>query len=103
MTIAGINTANQALVGTTYADQAYNSLVYNFATNTITNLETLPQVTNGTFSNLIPLAIDNQGQILLVAATGGTGDSDILLLTPSGDPMVTAPEPGTWIVDAGLH
>jgi hypothetical protein len=101
MTIAGINTENHALVGTTFADQAYNSLVYNFSTNTITNLESLPQISGGTYSNLVPLAIDNQGQILLVAAAAGTTALDVLLLTPDGEPVVATLEPGTGVSYTG--
>jgi hypothetical protein len=49
----------------------------------------------------MPLAIENDGQILVTALTHSSSSAepvtDILLLTPSGEPIVATPEPGPWI------
>jgi hypothetical protein len=97
VTITGINTANQALLGSGYT--GFGALVYNFATQTLTNLQDLPPFSTGAYFNPVPLAIDNAGQ-LLIEATVDTPTGfviDTLLLSPSDGP-VTAPEPGTWII-----
>jgi hypothetical protein len=98
-----VNSANQALLGTTLGDGAYDTLVYNLATHTPTDLDLLPQFL-GTYSNLRPLAIDDEGQILVNAVSSpSTGEvAETLLLTPSGEPLVATPEPGAWIVWALL-
>jgi hypothetical protein len=96
VTITGINTANQALLGSGYT--GFATLVYNFATQSLTNLQELPPFSTGAYFNPVPLAIDNAGQ-LLVEADADTPKgfvTDTLLLTPSDGP-VTAPEPGTWM------
>jgi hypothetical protein len=84
----------------------YDTLVYNLGTHALNDLDQLPQFSSGTYSNLRPLAIDNEGQVLVIAdsspSTGGI--TETLLLTPSGDPVVTAPEPGacaTWTLVVG--
>ena len=63
--IAGVNSANQALVGSVLAGGEYDTLVYNLGTHALTDLDQLPQFSSGTYSNLGPLAIDNEGQSLL--------------------------------------
>jgi hypothetical protein len=96
ITVAGINTANQALVGTGFPGSG--AIVYNFATQSLTNLQDLPPFSTGAYFNPVPLAIDNAGQ-LLIEATVDTPKGfviDTLLLTPSDGP-VTAPEPSTCI------
>jgi len=59
----------------------------------------LPPFSTAQYFSALPLAIDNQGQILLLAGTNtSTGTVlDALLLTPNGEPIVTTPEPGAWI------
>jgi hypothetical protein len=104
--ITGINTANQVLVGTSFGTMPYDALVYSLSSKSVTDLDTLPAITAGGYSNLEPFAIDDQGQVLVTAQldtpTGPVFDT--LLLTPSGEPIVTAPEPSTcitWALIAG--
>ena len=96
--IAGVNSANQALVGTLLGDGAYDTLVYNLSTHALTDLDYLPQL-SGKYSSLRPLAIDNEGQILVIGITSPStgGVTDTLLLTPGGEPVVATPEPAAWI------
>ena len=101
ITIVGINTANQVLLGTSFPDRAYDALVYNINTQTLTDLDYLPAITSGDYSNLQPIAIDNQGQILVTTSVytpEGTA-LDTLLLTPGGAPEpLAAPEPGSCVL-----
>jgi hypothetical protein len=104
ITIEGINTANQVLLKTEYSAAPFNqALVYNINTNALTDLGTLPAITAGGFSNLIPIAIDSQGQVLVRAPFEATANGfgvDTLLLTPGAaapEPLAT-PEPSTWLI-----
>jgi hypothetical protein len=109
ITIAGVNTANMALIATAFGNQQpYDGLLYNLSTHSLTDLATLPAILAGDYSKLMPLAIDNLGQILIDAtqstATGIAGDT--LLLTPGASPPdpLPSPEPGScilWAVIAG--
>jgi MYXO-CTERM domain-containing protein len=104
VSVIGLNGANQILLGTSYPGTQYDSLVYNVNSHTLTDLATLPPFANGTYSNLLPIAIDDQGRILLQAtSTSPSGwTQDTLLLTPDGvssDPIIlSAPEPSSWAV-----
>ena len=102
--ITGINALNEVLgVG---SQEAVNgpglpqTYLYNINTNSLLNLNTLGVLQAG-WVNVTPIAIDNQGRILLEAAlppTAGSGPEHTLLLTPQGlssPPVETpAPEPG---------
>jgi hypothetical protein len=108
--IAGINNLNQ-IVGTAnvgYMGQSNAVLLYDINSHTLTNLSTLPAVAG--YLNLLPIAIDDQGRILVdadpipgatVQARFGSAEQT-LLLTPDGvsaDPLsVPAPEPGSIAV-----
>ncbi len=102
LSIFGLNTANQVLIGNGYSGISYDTLVYNFNTGSLTDLaQLMPQIPALRFNNLVPAAIDNSGQILLHAYTGD-GFPEALLLTPSGvspEPLST-PEPGAWALSA---
>jgi hypothetical protein len=103
ITIAGVNSLNQALIGTAFSNVDYASLVYNLGTHTLTDLGQLPQF-SGSFSDMWALAIDNKGQILVTAVNAKTMQEETLLLTPSGEAIVTAPEPSTcigWVLVVG--
>jgi hypothetical protein len=106
VSVVGLNGANQILLGTSYPGTQYDALVYNVNSHTLTDLATLPPFANGAYSNLHPIAIDDQGRILLQAtSTSPSGwTQDTLLLTPDGvssDPIIlSAPEPGSWAVMA---
>jgi hypothetical protein len=104
ISIAGINTANQVLLGTSYSISPYNdAMVYNMNTQTLTDLQSLPAISAGGYNNLVPIAIDNQGQVLIIApfdATANGSGVDTLLLTPGAtapEPLAT-PEPSTWLI-----
>jgi hypothetical protein len=104
VTIAGINNMNQVL-GTIGVDSAYslkNAVMYDINTHTLTNLSTLPALAG--FLNILPVAIDDLGRILVEASPFPPGTEETLLLTPSGvnsDPLaVPAPEPGSLVVMA---
>ena len=103
--IAGINKLNEVLgVG---SDGSPNGLgwaqtyLYNINSNTLTNLGTLSVLTAGGWNNIRPIAIDDQGRILLEGFENpATGDrsAHTLLLTPQGVSSsaqeLAAPEPG---------
>ncbi len=112
MSVTGINNLNQVL-GTMGVDPQYeigtNAVLYNINTHSLINLSnyllSLPQ--SPIYNNLAPLAIDDQGRILLSATSfsSETGFSQVtLLLTPDGvssDPIIlSTPEPGSWAVMA---
>ncbi len=107
--ITGVNKLNEVLgVGAVgAAPTAMNgaglpqTYLYNASTNSLLNLGTLGVLQAGGWNNIMPVAIDDQGRILLEAApppTSGSGPEHTLLLTPQGvssDPLeVPAPEPG---------
>ena len=75
--------------------------LYNLNTNSLLNLSTLNVLLAGGWNNIAPIAIDNQGRILVEASESPvTGDrlEHTILLTPEGvssNPLaVPAPEPG---------
>jgi hypothetical protein len=59
ITITGINAANQALVGTSFGTMPFDSLIYSLSSKSVTDLDTLPAITAGGYSNLKPVAIDD--------------------------------------------
>jgi hypothetical protein len=104
VTIAGINSQNQ-VVGTmslTAANPLNNAVMYDINTHTLTNLSTLPALAG--YLNVLPVAIDDLGRILVEASPVAGGPEQSLLLTPAGvssDPLaVPAPEPGSFAVMA---
>lgn len=102
-TITGINRLGEVLglgIGPS-SSSWYDTLLYSTNTNTLTDLSTLlPQ--SGKWLNPLPVAIDEQGRILL-QASGINNDipGGLLLLTPDGfssNPVaVPAPEPATLV------
>ena len=104
--ITGINKLNEVLgVGAdptaTNGAGLPQTYLYNANTNSLLNLATLGVLQAGGWNNIMPVAIDDQGRILLEASpppTAGSGPEHTLLLTPQGvssDPLeVPAPEPG---------
>lgn len=105
VTLAGINNLNQ-VVGTMNVDPRYsinNAVLYDITTHRLTNLSALPVLAN--YLNVLPIAIDDQGRILVDADPVRWGTAkQTLLLTPAGvtsDPhLVPAPEPGSLAVMA---
>jgi hypothetical protein len=102
--ITGINKLNEILgagVSPTISGGALpQTYLYNANTNSLLNLSTLAVLQSSGWINVMPIAIDDQGRILLEAApppTSGSGPEHTLLLTPQGvssDPLeVPAPEP----------
>jgi hypothetical protein len=77
-----------------------NAVMYDINTHTPTNLSTLPALAS--YLNLLPVAIDDLGRILVEASPVAGGPEQALLLTPAGvssDPLaVPAPEPGSFAV-----
>ncbi len=104
--ITGVNKLNEVLgVGAdptaTNGAGLPQTYLYNANTNSLLNLATLGVLQAGGWNNIMPIAIDDQGRILLEAGTPLTSGSTAeytLLLTPQGvssDPvLVPAPEPG---------
>jgi hypothetical protein len=103
--ITGINKLNEVLgVGSgivPYGPLTPVAYLYNLNTNSVLNLLSLNVIAAGGWSDLQPIAIDNQGRILLEASpspTSGQTSEQFLLLTPEGvssTPLqVPAPEPG---------
>ena len=104
VTIAGINSQNQ-VVGTMSVLASYPlnyAVMYDINTHTLTNLSTLPALAG--YLNALPVAIDDNGRILVEASPVAGGPEQALLLTPAGvssDPLaVPAPEPGSFAVMA---
>jgi hypothetical protein len=105
VTIAGINNANQ-IIGRESVGNAgqWNAVLYDINTHTLTNLSTLPALAG--YLNILPIAIDDLGRILIEAdPVPGSGSAEqTLLLTPAGvsfEPLsVPAPEPGSVTVMA---
>jgi hypothetical protein len=102
--ITGINSLGQVLgTGTLQAVTGSTGLVqpylYDPNTHSLLDLYSLNVLQAGGWSNLQPIAIDDQGRILLEASanpTSGDRSAHTLLLIPQGassDP-VAAPEPG---------
>ncbi len=104
--ITGVNKLNEVLgVGAdptaTNGAGLPQTYLYNAGTNSLLNLATLGVLQAGGWNNIMPVAIDDQGRILLEAGappTSGSTAEHFLLLTPQGvssDPLeVPAPEPG---------
>lgn len=102
--ITGINKLNEVLgvgsdgsVGGSGLPQTY---LYNLNTSSLLDLSTLGVLTSGGWSNIQPIAIDDQGRILLQAmpapTTGLTSEQTLLLTPASVSPdEFAAPEPGT--------
>lgn len=90
----------QAITGGTEPSQAY---LYNLNTNSLLNLSSLGVIQAGGWTSLVPVAIDDQGRILLEASPSPTsGDNSVqtLLLTPAGVSTdgSPVPEPGTLAI-----
>ncbi len=105
--ITGVNKLNEVLgVGAdptaTNGAGLPQTYLYNASTNSLLNLATLGVLQAGGWNNIMPVAIDDQGRILLEAGppltSSGSTAEHFLLLTPQGvssDPLeVPAPEPG---------
>jgi len=102
ISIAGINNLNQVLGYQQYGPNSWQSgpIVYNINTQTSVQLGNL----DGNYLNVQPIAIADNGQLLLEGQPVATGGPDhTLLLTPGGvspDPLTVAPEPASWVVMA---
>jgi len=102
LSITGINNLNQVLGFLQTGPNSWQSgpFVYNINTHTSLQLGNL----NGTYLNVQPIAIADNGALLLEGQPAASGGSDhALLLTPDGvspDPLTVAPEPGGWAVMA---
>jgi hypothetical protein len=101
--LAGLNSANQTLLGTSYPNVQYDALVYNAVTHTLTDLGSLLRGNlASSYVNPVPIAIDDQGRILLRVGVFPGKTFDTLLLTPEGvssDPLpLSTPEPGTLAI-----
>ncbi len=102
ISIAGINNLNQVLGFVQYGPNSWQSgpFVYNINTQTSTQLGNL----NGNYLNVQPLAIADNGRLLLEGQPIATGGPDhTLLLTPDGtspNPLTVAPEPASSAVMA---
>ncbi len=100
ISIVGINNLNQVLGFQQYGPNPWQSgpVVYNIETQTLVQLGNL----NGNYLNVQPLAIAENGQLLLEGQPVATGGPDhTLLLTPDGvspNPLTVAPEPPAWAV-----
>jgi len=107
LSVVGINKLNEILgtMGTNYGPNTTDTVLYNIATHTLTDFTASGILAN--YSDPTPIAIDDQGRILLQATSFSTtaGISEhTLLLTPAGVSSVpvpmSAPEPGSWAVMA---
>jgi hypothetical protein len=104
--ITGINKLNEVLgVGAdptaTNGAGLPQTYLYDANTNSLLNLSTLGVLLAGGWNNIVPIAIDQQGRILLEAGgpiLNASAPEHTLLLTPQGvssNPLaVPAPEPG---------
>ena len=111
ISVVGLNNLNQVL-GTVSSigqyDQYNATVLYNIGTHTLTNLSALAlngPLSGYVYANIVPVAIDDSGRILLQAAPyGGSAvqGEQTLLLTPTDMPgnPVPAPEPGSFAVMA---
>src|SRR5262249_9228015 len=86
-TISGINALNQVLgsgFGQGYPGAyTYQAYLYNPTTNNVQDLNTLAAIQAGGWTSITPIAIDDQGRILLNGSRL-TGPDHTLLLTPQG-------------------
>jgi hypothetical protein len=100
--ITGINKLNEVLgMGSGGGFSWPQTYLYELNSRTLLNLGDLNVLQSGGWNNLRPIAIDDQGRILLQASLNpvmGDRHQHTLLLTPEGvssDPLaVPAPEPG---------
>lgn len=99
MAVTSLGPDCRSMSGTGFDNQPYDALVYSLSSKSVTDLDTLSAITSGGYSNLTPIAIDDQGQVLVTATlqTPGGAVTDTLLLTPNGEPIVTTPEPSTCV------
>ncbi len=102
ITVVGLNKQDQALLMTSYPTKPYGSLLYNASTNSLTNISSLSVLTGSPYFGLSPIAIDDQGRILLHANEDGPNGIifPTILLTPDGvstGPPLSAPEPATML------
>jgi hypothetical protein len=105
VTIAGINNLNQIL-GTMSVSNGNGSgsttaaVLYNIGTHTLTNLSAMPGLSN--YTNIQPVAIDDQGRILLegtpVPGSSAQGEQLVVQIPPHLPDPVPAPEPGSLAV-----
>jgi len=102
ISIAGINNLNQVLGFLQYGPNSWQSgpIVYNINTQTSIQLGNL----NGNYLNVQPIAIADNGELLMQGEPVATGGPEhTLLLTPDGvspNPLTVAPEPAAWAVMA---
>jgi len=103
--LVGLSNTNEILINNFASpSQANVALLYNINTHTLTDLWGLLNSANVPFNNLVPLAIDNDGRILLGAQPTASylDPQHTLLLTPEGvssEPLLLpVPEPGTLAV-----
>ncbi len=110
LSVVGLNNLNQVLgtMSIGQYNQYYASVLYDINTHTLTNLSALAltgPLSGYVYYNIVPVAIDDSGRILLQAAPYGGSTiqgEQTLLLTPTdlpGNP-VPAPEPGSFAVMA---
>jgi hypothetical protein len=104
--VVGLSLSNEILIFNNFTNsQANEALVYNVNSHTLTDLFSLLSASNLPYYNLVPIAIDDDGRILLGASelnqTAGWTQTN-LLLTPDGlsaAPLeVPAPEPASLTV-----
>jgi hypothetical protein len=105
ITLAGINNLGQIIGTMSYnpnQPSVTNAVVYDIGTHTLTNLSSLPELAS--FTNVVPIAIDDSGRILVEASPvellSNLQGEQTLLLTPAGEPgnPVPAPEPSSFAV-----
>ena len=104
--VVGLSLSNEILIFNNFTNsQANEALLYNVSSHTLTDLFSLLSASNLPYYNLVPIAIDDDGRILLSASelnqTAGWTQTN-LLLTPDGlsaAPLeVPAPEPASLAV-----
>jgi hypothetical protein len=100
VSIAGINSLNQVLGFAQYGPNSSQEgpFVYKINSQTLLQLGDL----NGNYLNVQPVAIADNGALLLEGQSAAAGGGDhALLLTPDGlspSPLTVAPEPSAWMV-----
>jgi hypothetical protein len=99
--ITGINNLNQVLGQMSVQPNALaDAVVFKIKSNSLTDLSTY-LLAQG-YNNVIPLAIDDLGRILVEAGEGVSGGEHLLVLSPdgvsSGPLVVPVPEPAMLAV-----